>query len=164
MSIPFDRIKDFYFEQKWPVQRIANHIGVTRQRFMTALGRSGPRCFTRKENFAKTLRFEKEQLLELYTSQRLSALQVSRVLGCSPEPVVRELDRHGIRRRPKHVDGLRYVAIEQLEIGQETIVQTKSGEPPKFVRGTARRLGIRLAIRRVDSHSFRDIQRPHESD
>jgi hypothetical protein len=67
---------------------------------------------------------------------------------------MRKLDRHGIKRRPKHADGLRYVAIEQLEIGQETIVQTKSGESPKFVRG---RLGDWVS----GSNSFRSFLMKH---
>lgn len=106
-----------YLKDRWPLQKIADEIGVSREAVRKARDRFGiPR---RRAGLAG--RITKEELTELYVDEGLSVRQIASELNSSPSTVSRLLAEHDIRRR-------RVLSAEELVDVDEVVDRYSSGD------------------------------------
>ena len=97
------RIVDLYVDAGLSTYRIAQEIGIDRQRVNRTLHRAGVPISPRGRNRSRPLRFADDpseaELRRLYEEERLTTPAIGRMLGIPDRRVRERLARYGIERR-----------------------------------------------------------------
>lgn len=156
-GIPLDELKRLYLEERLSVPEIVARLGVTKQAVYERLHRHRILLQPRREKPSKT-GLTGTDLADLYQGQKLSIRQIAERVGCPKDDVTRDLKRYLIpisyRRASK------YTYLESLVFGDEITITNESGKYPFGVLSWARKLGIRITIKRLDGNTFLVTRRP----
>ena len=148
-------IHTLYYENAWPVIKIAKHLGITRQAVYERMRHEGMVYRSRK---ATTSSSERSTLEQLYVVEGLTIAEIGRRLDCSWGRVAGALDRLGIKRE-SHRTVQNTLGLDSLDIGESVEVETQ-GDTPFRAYFEAKSLNIRIVTRRLSSTRFSIIRTP----
>lgn len=115
-----------WVDERRTLEEIAGELGTSRSQLRAELSRHG---ITRPRRRPRLAAVTRQSLEELYVGRALSASEVARRLGCSPNWVCDQLHLHGIPLRPRNwrpgqpADGLTREDLEALYLDQRLSVE-----------------------------------------
>lgn len=156
--IPLKVLQDLYYEEKLSVPEIASRLGMSRQAVYERFRNNG---MSLRDSGPKT-RLEKGELSDLYENQKLTVKEIARQLGCSMWDVTKDLERYEISRSYNRPSKFKFIG--SLKEGENIRITRERGTHPAAVLRLAKKLGIRVVIRKIDATGFSVIRTPHLTD
>ncbi len=146
-----------YLKDQKTLQEIGDIFGLSRQAIHIRLTKKGVKMRKNTEN--RFIRLKREDLVENYVEKLLTITKTAENLGVSPTHVSRELERHNIEKRTYRVYRGKYKFLPDLEVGGKARVKIpKAVNPYSVLYTTAKRLGMKLSVRKFDEKNF-DVTR-----
>jgi len=100
----------------------------------------------------KSSRVEKREFIILYQVDKLPLSKIAESLGISIKSVQKLLKRYEIPKRPHLPKEQKYSElIRELQIGKTIELTYTSLHTPQKLRETAKKLGIKIVVRQIDS-------------
>lgn len=149
------RIVDLYVDAGLSTYRIAQEIGIDRQRVNRTLHRAGVPISPRGRNRSRPLRFADDpseaELRRLYEEERLTTPAIGRMLGIPDRRVRERLARYGIERRHRGGRDRRdRIDVAPADINDLYVTQ----ELPADEVGGQLGVSLRIVLRAAHSHGF----------
>jgi hypothetical protein len=111
---------------------------------------------TKDRHLPKLARINKEQLVELYSEQRLTVSQIAKIIGCNEAIIYQARRLHKIPQRPRLKTGGKFVTLfRNLEAGENIEVHCPTKYPAGNLHMIARQAGIRISIRKIEADKFK---------
>src|SRR5688572_15452610 len=128
--ITLEELVRLYEEEGLSLAEVARRIGGTRQGVHYQLVKAGVRMRPMGAEPARSPRFEREMMVDLYVRQRLPIVQIAARLGLTAGIITYELKKHGIERRPRGSRLRKYPDLSQLQIGESVLVPRPGHKRP----------------------------------
>jgi predicted DNA-binding protein YlxM (UPF0122 family) len=149
--IPLDDITELYIQKKWPIKMIAAHLCVSRQAIEYRLRQTGIKL---KKRRLVDLRLTDDNLRELYCDKEMTMIEIGKQFNVSSYYVSNRLRQLSIpRRRSGRLR--KHASVRSLEIGEHFMIEVPvDREPPSSIYSEAKKIGIRIVIRRLDDQTM----------
>jgi transposase-like protein len=149
------RIVDLYVDGGFSTYRIAQEIGIDRQRVTRILHRAGVPISPKGRNRARPPRVDddptEQELRRLYVEERLTTPAIGRLLGIPDRRVRERLARYGIERRHRGAWDRR----DRIEVAPDDIDDLYvRKELPADEVGNHLGVSLRIVLRSAHSHGF----------
>ncbi len=146
--VPLKKLRQLYYDEKLSVQEIAAKLGMSRQAVYERFRNNG---ISLRGPQSKT-GLSKEEISDLYENRRLTIKQIAKQTSYSVWDVTKDLELYEIPRSYRRNSKFNY--ISNLKEGEQIIVKNESGTYPTSILKLAKKLGIRIVIRRIDAERF----------
>lgn len=146
-------MRRLYEDEEWTLRQIADHFGVSWQAVHARFVREGVPL--RSKNQIKK-RFDRETLVQLYVTKKLSIDEVGKILDASASHVHNELERYGIETRTKGATRRKYPKLYTLKVGENMdIKRPNSKHFYQNLHNKARKIGMKISIMSLDDETLR---------
>lgn len=152
--IPMEKMKDLYLNEKLSLEAIAERLGVSKQAVHGRLVTAKVKFRTR--GFEPTI-IDKDILVDLYITKQLTRYRVGKELGIDSRRLNAMLRHHGITLRKGRPEQRRHPELADLKVGEALTINVESLRKNYHVGfyHMAKRLGIRVSVKRVDGQTAR---------
>ena len=143
---------DLYTVKELSLREIGKLAGVSGQTVHFHLKRAGVRF--RRTGGGK--RIAKKRFKDLYLKERLTIRDIAARVNFCSTTVSREIDRHGIAKRPSSSYTVKYPELRELQVGESIEFPKPKGSIPhmSFYR-MAQKANIRVSVRMINEQSAR---------
>lgn len=150
-----ERLKEMqrlYEVEELRLREIGERFGVSWQAIHERLVRA--KIPLRPKSLVKRF-LDRETLVELYINEDLSVFKTAKRLKTYYKKVLNELKRHEIIKQRRGYSRRKYTELNQLEIGENVIIQRPSIKKPHLgLYSKAKRIGIRVSIKSVNNETM----------
>ena len=141
-------MRRLYEKDELTLRQIADRFGITRQAVHQRLTRAGVNMRPRS---TRRMTLERDLLYDLYVVGGKTIVEVAAAFGVSMSKILTELKRYGIGRRKSGPAPWKYVGVYNLKLQESVIVpRPTSAHPHQNLYSTAKRIGIKITVRKVD--------------
>jgi predicted DNA-binding protein YlxM (UPF0122 family) len=151
------QILELYENQRWTLQQIAEHLGVTRQAIHDRLKRAG---IETRPYSPRPLQIAKDELEILYVQKRLSIAEIARRLNSTPGQITYAMRRYKIQGRRPNEWLVKHPELGKLAVGESVdLPKTDRQKPHVNFYTMAKRYGFRVSAKSIDERTMRITRR-----
>jgi IS30 family transposase len=150
-------ILELYENQRWTLQQIAEHLGVTKQAIHSRLKRAG---IETRPYGPRPVQIEKDDLHVLYVQKGLSIKEVAKRLNSTPGKIVYAMRRYKIQGRRPNEWLVKHPELGKLAVGESVdLPKTNRKKPHVNFYTMAKRHGFRISTKSIDDKTMRVTRR-----
>lgn len=147
-------MKKLFEEDNLTMEEIGKRYGIIKQTVQVRLAKIG---VGRRPN--KYTLIDKSLLEELYSDKYLSIEKIAEKMDASTKTIYQALLFYEIPKRPPIKSGGKYIdLIRKLAVGEKTEITFDVKHPHQALHGTARSIGIKIAMRSRGDGKFMIIR------